>query len=206
VDEPYVIIDSTPYMESNWPTVLQPDDKSRNNAKIWAKTMSNWMYMCYLVALLLRQGSTEHDRFQGFCRAFAFSVLPGEMATPATNYISGFLALFNRLVRIVGEAHRYPSLLLSYNDETDHSKLYESKFSELSAGRKFCVTKRRSLAWVPRDTRPGDQICLLAGCAVLFVVRPVDQHYELLGDCYRQDMMCEGSVSIGQKPCSFEFR
>ena len=206
MDEPYAIIDSMPYMESNWPAALQTDAESRNKAKTWAKTMSNWMYMCYVVAMSLRPRPTEHDRFERFCCALAFGVLPEEMATPGTNYIRGFLTLFNRLVRIVGEAHEYPRLLLSYNSQANHSKIYESNFSELSAGRKFCVTKRGFLAWVPRDTRLRDRICIVAGCAVLFVVRPVGQFYELLGDCYREDMTCEGSVVINQKPCSFVFR
>jgi len=196
------MINSTPYMESNWPTAFQTDAESRKNGKIWAKTMSNWMYMCYLVAMSLRPGSTEHYRFEEFCRTFAFGVLPEEMAISATDYIKGFLTLFSTLVRIVGDEHGYPSLLLSYSDQADHSKIYESKFGELSAGRKFCVTKRGSLAWVPRGTRPSDRICILAGCAV----RPVDQLYELLGGCYMQQMTCERSAFIDRKSYSFVFR
>ena len=153
-----------------------------------------------------RPRSTEHDRFEEFCRAFAFGVLPEQMATPATNYTRGFRTLFSKLVGIVGKACGYPRLLVSYNDQADHSKIYESKFLELSAGRKFCVTNRGSLAWVPRDTRPSDRICILAGCAVPFVVRPVDQLYELLGDCYMQEMMRDADFSTKQKSYSFVFR
>jgi hypothetical protein len=193
-------------MDPNWPTVLETDAEGRNNGKAWAETMSNWMYMCYLVAMTHGPGSAKHDRFEGCCRALAFGALPEQMATPATNYIRGFLTLFSELVRISGEAHSYPRLLLSYNDQADHSKIYESKFSELSAGRKFCVTKQRSLAWVPRDTRLGDRICVLAGCAVPFVVRPVGQLHELLGDCYMQDMVREGDFESHQKPCLFVFQ
>jgi hypothetical protein len=193
-------------MELKLPIILETDAETQDSNKRSAKTMSNWMYMCYLVAMLLHPVSTKHDRFEGFCRALAFGVLPEQMAIPATNYIRGFLTLFSTLVRTVGEAHEFPSLLLSYKDQADHSKVYESKLFELSAGRKFCVTKRGFLAWVPRDTRPTDRICVLAGCAVLFVVRPVGQLHELVGDCYRQDMMCEGSGVFNQKPSSFIFR
>jgi hypothetical protein len=151
-------------MNSNWPTALQIDAEGRNNDKAWAKTMSNWMYMCYFVATTHGPGSIKHGRFEGFRCALAFGALPEQMATPATNYIIGFLTLFSEFVRISGEAHSYPRLLLSYNDQADHSKIYESKRGELSAGRRFCVTKRGSLAWVPRDTRLGDRMCSCGMC------------------------------------------
>ncbi len=158
--------------------------------------------MCYMVAMSTRPRSFEHPRFQRFCRAMAFGVHLEEAATSAIHYTKGFQTLFSGLARVAGEADRYPSLLWSHSNQTGNSRMYESKFRELSAGRKFCVTKKGYLAWVPVNTRPTDRICLLAGCAVPFVVRPVDKRYELLGDCYRED----AGVEIGQEPQCFEFR
>jgi hypothetical protein len=150
--------------------------------------------------------STGNKDFEEFCRAIAFGALPGKMATPAKSYIRGFWALYSQLSDVMKEAHRRFFPVPSCNVPSDQSKIYESRFGELSAGRKFCVTKKGSLAWVPKDTKLGDCICFLAGCAVPFVIRPVGESYELLGDCYLQNELRDQSVEIRSKPSLFVFR
>ncbi|PVH82374.1 hypothetical protein DL98DRAFT_388579, partial [Cadophora sp. DSE1049] len=59
-------------------------------------------------------------------------------------------------------------------------------------GRKYCLTARRDIAMVPKFAEAGDEICLLAGCNVPFVIRRVKGRgkeedggqYELVGECY----------------------
>ena len=47
----------------------------------------------------------------------------------------------------------------------------------------------------PRLMEPGDLVCVLFGSQALFVLRAVDAHYVLVGDCYYHGAM-EG------KPCA----
>jgi hypothetical protein len=176
-----------------------------------AKDMLDWMYQCYVEAMSIPLRSVENVDSERFCRAMAFggrleeTATPAEDATPANDYMMGFQALFSKFESLAAKAHYHPSFLQSHSKQGCRNTIYESKFAELSVGRKFCVTKKRHLAWVPLDTRPTDRICFLAGCGVPFVVRPVDQHYELVGDCYRDDMGEEKSLLISQVPHLFEF-
>ncbi|KAH6870814.1 heterokaryon incompatibility protein-domain-containing protein [Alternaria rosae] len=202
LDEPTVIINSKPYMDPTWPAMLGTDTKTRKSAR----DMMNWISMCYVVAMSILLPSAEDVRFERLCRAMAFGVRLEETDILASHYMKGLQALFSAYESLAGQAHYHPSLLRSYSEPGSHNKMYESGFYELSAGRKFSVTKQKYLAWVPVDTRPTDRICFLAGCAVPFVVRPVDQHYELVGDCCREDLVLDAGRKIRQKPQLFEFR
>jgi hypothetical protein len=188
-------------MDPTWPAILRTDADIQK----LARNMMDWMFMCYVVAMSILPRSVEKVRFERLCRAMAFGVRLEETATLATDYMKGFQALFSGFKSLAGQAHFYPTRLQSYSKPGSHDRMYENRFYELSAGRKFCVTKQRHLAWVPVDTRPTDRICFLAGCAVPFVVRPVDQQYELVGDCYREDMVLDAGVEIRQEPQLFEF-
>jgi hypothetical protein len=170
-----------------------------------AKHMLDWMYQCYVEAMSIPLRSAEKVDSERFCRAMVFGVRLEETATPDRDYMSGFQALFSKYESLAQKARYHPSFLQRCSEPRCHGRVYKTRFSELSAGRKFCVTKQRHLAWVPIETRPTDRICLLAGCAVPFVVRPVGQRYELLGDCYRDDMMEEKNLPISQKPHLFKF-
>ena len=201
-DEPAIIIDSSPYMDPAWPALHGTDANTRKSAS----DMMNWMSMCYVVATSILLPSVENVRVERLCRAIAFGLRLEETDTLANRYMEGFRALFCACESLAGQTHHRPSLLRSHSKPDSHNRMYEARFYELSAGRKFCVTKQNYLAWVPVDTRPIDRICFLAGCAVPFVVRPVDQHYELVGDCYREDLVLDKGLEIRQKPQLFEFR
>jgi hypothetical protein len=41
----------------------------------------------------------------------------------------------------------------------------------------------------PPSMRVGDTVCLLYGGGALYVLRPKDDHYELVGDCYVHGLM-----------------
>jgi len=189
-------------MDAVWHGIVEDDSDVRKSAIC----MRNWMYRCWVLAMSNLPFPDENIRSEErFCRAMAFGVHLEERNTPADDYIEGFSALFTRFGSLAGQENVHPNLLRSPHEQGDRSGIYESKFFELSAGRRFCITKQNHLAWVPADTRPTDRICFLAGCAVPFVVRPIDQHYELVGDCYREDIVLDAGVEIRQEPQLVEF-
>ncbi|KAI1116499.1 HET-domain-containing protein [Nemania sp. NC0429] len=57
------------------------------------------------------------------------------------------------------------------------------------AGRRFAVTDQLYVGLVPETAQKGDKICILQGCNVPYVLRPVGEHYKLMGDAYVHGIM-----------------
>ena len=59
-------------------------------------------------------------------------------------------------------------------------------------GQSYCHQLYRRLFWVSdkrigkgwESIKPGDHVCVILGCDVPLVLRPVGDYYELIGDCY----------------------
>jgi hypothetical protein len=64
-----------------------------------------------------------------------------------------------------------------------------------SATRRFCVTSSGFLGQVPLETQKGDEICILLGMKVPFVMRKLEgwetgrTAYRLVGECYIHGLM-----------------
>ncbi|GAB1316503.1 hypothetical protein MFIFM68171_06713 [Madurella fahalii] len=67
--------------------------------------------------------------------------------------------------------------------------LAEQCMGSYTVDRRFCVTERGTLGWVPRGARPGDFICVLNGGSVPFVLRRCAAGYKLVGDAYIEGWM-----------------
>jgi hypothetical protein len=67
---------------------------------------------------------------------------------------------------------------------------FDSAFHTYAAGRKFCVTRRGYIGWVPLAAREGDVLCYFEGNMLPFVIRGCEEGgYRLVGDCYLHGMM-----------------
>lgn len=61
--------------------------------------------------------------------------------------------------------------------------------------RKFCITKKGYIGWVPPLSQEGDIVCIFAGLYTPYLVRPYDRGtgmkmgYRLVGACYINGMM-----------------
>jgi hypothetical protein len=56
-----------------------------------------------------------------------------------------------------------------------------------STERRYCITKDGRVGQAPADAEPGDEICVILGLVVPFVVRRVadkPDQYTLIGECY----------------------
>jgi hypothetical protein len=53
----------------------------------------------------------------------------------------------------------------------DAAGSFEDAFGQISGGRRFCVTQRGYLGWVPLEAKEGDEIVAFFGARLLFVVR-----------------------------------
>ncbi|GME28878.1 uncharacterized protein K452DRAFT_353118 [Neofusicoccum parvum] len=60
--------------------------------------------------------------------------------------------------------------------------------------RRMGTTEKGYLGLLPRQTKPGDVVCILLGCNVPFIIRKADKGmYRLVGECYVHGIM-EGEV------------
>ena len=58
-----------------------------------------------------------------------------------------------------------------------------------TVGRSFFLSNNGYMCLAPGETRPGDQICVLLGGHVLYVLRPVGQNWLFIGECYVHGLM-----------------
>ena len=66
---------------------------------------------------------------------------------------------------------------------------FTAAFQQATTNRRFFVTREGHMGLGPRDMEPGDVVCILLGAQVPFVLRAVNNHYVLLGECYCHGIM-----------------
>lgn len=67
---------------------------------------------------------------------------------------------------------------------------FAAQLSFSAYGRSFCRTANGYVGYVPKETEPGDVVCLFYGATVLYVMRPDgDGHYRLVGECSMEGLM-----------------
>jgi len=64
------------------------------------------------------------------------------------------------------------------------------------AGRALCRTLKAKMSLIPDSTKDRDEICIISGAAVPFVIRPVDggKYYEYIGEAVISGAMHGGYV------------
>jgi hypothetical protein len=65
----------------------------------------------------------------------------------------------------------------------------EASFQPTIKERKFFLTKRVYMGLAPMGAQERDLICVLFGCKVSLIMRPVGDHYLIVGDTYIYGMM-----------------
>ena len=71
------------------------------------------------------------------------------------------------------------------------------ELAEVNGGRNYCITKKGYVAWIPKEAEVGDEVCMLDGSRLPFLLRwkagreneEGEPGYELLGDVYLHGLM-----------------
>jgi hypothetical protein len=83
--------------------------------------------------------------------------------------------------------------------ESDLANSFHISFNEACNGRRFFVTKKGYFGIGPAELEEGDEIYILAGGKLPFVLRPLPESqpdtFELVGDCYVHGIMDGEAVS-----------
>lgn len=64
--------------------------------------------------------------------------------------------------------------------------------------RRFCATSNGRIGLVPSGTAAGDEICVLYGGRVPYVVRPCEKGYIFIGECYIHGLMHGEAMNMKQ--------
>ena len=65
-----------------------------------------------------------------------------------------------------------------------------------TVGRRFVLSDNGYMCLAPGETRPGDQICLLVGGHVFYILRPAEESWSLIGECYVHGFMDGEAISL----------
>jgi hypothetical protein len=86
----------------------------------------------------------------------------------------------------------------------DHER-FISQLLRSCEGRSYYVTQQGYIGLAPVETRVGDIICVLLGCDVPMVLRPIGPgKFSLVGECYCDGVM-DGAALLGLLPEGFRF-
>jgi hypothetical protein len=124
---------------------------------------------------------------RGLC--FTLTLCPCPPGDDETRYYRGFeqyVALERRL-RMADNAGETSQALSS---DGEVAMAFWQAMSAMCTGRAFAVTESGYYGLVPGITRPGDQVCVLMGLDVPFVLRPTsERRFRLLGEAHVQWLM-----------------
>lgn len=142
----------------------------------------------------------------GLFDAFWHTIVAGKNHAGMLKAPSGFAEIFALLIdSATGRTPSMPDqpiakrrLTLDNLKTRRPSRVYREiqiAFEAAVKGRKFGTTSKRYIGLFPRGTRPGDQIGVLLGVHVPFVVRPwgTSGSFQLIGECYVHGIM-DGEV------------
>ncbi|CAG9998294.1 unnamed protein product [Clonostachys byssicola] len=130
------------------------------------------------------------DRFKQFWRTILCGLhfIDGGYHRPKPSVGTTFARYFD-LLRDTCSESRYKQV--SGSELWKCALVIESTIDMLSVRRKFCTTKAGRLGQLPKEAQRGDQVCILQGVQVPFVVRkrPQGHGYVLIGECYLNGVM-----------------
>jgi hypothetical protein len=103
-----------------------------------------------------------------------------------------YMLLHYILQRTLGFCFQYLQAL-RFSQLRDTARPFETRL-EYTSGGKFCITENGYMGLVPEAAGSGDQLLVVKGSRVLFVVYPYQEGYRLLGDAYIHGLM-DGEAS-----------
>lgn len=77
---------------------------------------------------------------------------------------------------------------------------FESAFYEYAPRRKFFMSKNEFIGWVPAAAQEDDMLCLFEHCWLPFVIRPIADGYQLIGEAYVHGVMDEQPKQVQRVP------
>jgi hypothetical protein len=93
---------------------------------------------------------------------------------------------FKWLLEDLAKGPRYKEELVPHHDEIDAMDVAIGRYA---TRRRFCVTGEGRYAWVPELAECGDEVHIVNGAKIPFVMRLAEGRYRLIGECWVQGIM-----------------
>jgi hypothetical protein len=104
----------------------------------------------------------------------------------------------------IDSCRRWLTVVLGEHSDSEPDVYADAELSTMTASivfakwRQFCVTSEGRVGWVPEATRAGDEICVLLGGKVPFVISDCGHgHYNLIGEAYINGIMDGEALDLG---------
>jgi len=146
-----------------------------------------------------RDTSIKHPSSESMLNIFATTFVLGYRINYGAHYcyrlVPDFLAYMSRLIKAparrssIRRSSTFPELDVETQDSIGDWKNYVHVAHSMSYRRCFFTTSRGYMGLGPNAMQTGDVVCILFGCKVPYVLRPVDGHYLLVGDAYIYGIM-----------------
>ena len=79
---------------------------------------------------------------------------------------------------------------------SSHRRVEWGSLLYATIGRSFVWSDNGYMCLAPGETRPGDQICILFGGHVLYILRPRGKNWSFVGECYVHGLMDGEAMSL----------
>jgi hypothetical protein len=140
------------------------------------------------ISIAFPRGQMTKDSYDALWRTFCWNTTNDGALIPC-DYADYFSAWVKA---IIGTADGTHADKMEWSPEDGlRVKRFDQLFSEKCYNRRFFRTVEGRFGWAPDQAKVGDQVCILNGAAVPFVVRPIDLDncFELIGDGYLHGVM-----------------
>ncbi len=76
----------------------------------------------------------------------------------------------------------------------------ERRFLQMATGRRFCMTESGRTGWVHGSAVTSDLMSVLYGSTVPILVRPYEDAFRVIGQCYVEGIMDGEAVEATNEP------
>ncbi|KAF1960878.1 hypothetical protein CC80DRAFT_501126 [Byssothecium circinans] len=152
--------------------------------------------------------AASKETLQCFARALsagrdAYGALDDGRSSLTSDFLV-FLAQTERLEAVKPAVHRWENEQESYRGYEDRMHMEEvQRFLKvvdmISGRRRLFVTSSGHLGYGPEHTRPGDVVVILGGANMPLMLRKKEALYQLLGECFIDEIMSGEAVQAMQK-------
>jgi hypothetical protein len=171
-------------------TVEYEKDQGEEENKQMEMTVGTWEKFGELITLYLSLPQDVQDRAW---RACILDTDTSNHMKPKSPAPESFYHLWRVLLTLdpVPDSFIDPHLALGFQRGRYMSAFTESLDNALFSNRCFFVTDGLRVGVGPNCTKSGDEVVLLFGSPLCFVLRPEGKRYRLIGDAYVQDVAPE---------------
>ena len=166
---------------------------SRSNPYIgWGAVDAIWRS---LVADLIPSGQRNSyealSLFLRQCRSSSFITTPLLKPFTFTNWykLNKSLVVAGRTIEDWGNDRSIPWTDGGLEPEGNETDLFHYRLASHWQSRRFLTTMKGYAGLGPLTSRPGDKICVILGCCTPVLLREIDGHFEVVGECYLHGIM-----------------